>query len=294
MNGLYYSASTYLWWNDTTLSAATTFWRDSLYVVGGPLTVKCDGAIDPIFNIDNSFMATTDTVINDTIRTTKLIIVDRDPANALFEDTLRTDRIRAVAWQEYAGSADPAHCHEGLATYNPHWNHYWDIFVNSLGDTCQDTRFPCENRYGMDTGIMQIYREFDTTDVVTGWEAFFNGADRLPSGYIRVNWDSLAWNWNINIYNGIYIHDVYMPAKFTEEQRPFPDSCSFSACDTFPTQKNKEDLKSYGYHRGENYMKQVKTDKDWAEFIAKKTNRQEYHVYVQNVRKFTYRRPWGE
>lgn len=287
------SDSNHLLWQSNPDSCAVTFWSDSLYVVGGSLSVDCVGALKEIPNIDNSFSVTTDTVINDTARATKLIIVDQDPANALLEDTLRTDRIRAVAWQEYAGSSDPTHCHEGIWSYNPRWNHYWDTFVSSQGDTCFDTRFPCENRWGLDTGIMQIYRVFDTLGI-SGWEPFFNAPAHLPAGYIQVSWDSLAWNWNINIYNGIYIHDVYMPAKFTPQQHLFPDSCSFTVCDTFPAQKNKEDLKSYGYHRGENHMQRVITDEDWAEYIAKKSNQQEYHIYVQNVRKFRYRKPWGE
>ena len=180
----YPTDSTYLWWNDTTNNAAVTFWRDSLYVVGGSLSVKCIGALAPIDNINNKFKVTTDSLINDTLRATKLILVDKDPANSLFEDTLRTDRIRAVAWQEYAGSADPVHCHEGTR-YNNRWNHYWDMFVNSQGDTCRDTRYPCENAsgpYATDTGVMQIFRK----GVGWGWGPFFEKPSSWPTGYFRV------------------------------------------------------------------------------------------------------------
>jgi hypothetical protein len=83
-----------------------------------------------------------------------------------------------------------------------------------------------------------------------------------------------------------------MPAKFNPEQIAFPESCAFANCDTFPTRKNKEDLKSYGYHRGENFMKLIKTDDDWRTYIADTTHHYEYSIYVQNVRRFTYRRLW--
>lgn len=283
----YPSDSTYLSWDWNPNSCEVTFWSDSLYVVGGSLSVDCVGALNGIPNIDNSFSATTDTVINDTTRATKLIMVDQDPSNILFRDTLRTDRIRAVAWQEYAGSNDPSHCHD---PYNPRWNHYWDIRIAGA-DTCIDSRFPCENRYGLDTGIMQIYRQ----GIGWGWEPFFERPDSWPTGYSQASWDSLTWLWHLNVFNGIYIHDIYMPAKFKPEQRLFPDSCSFADCDTFPLNRNKEDLKTYGYHRGDPRMREIISQKDWDEMIADTSRfREEYSIYVQNVRKFRYQRPWEE
>jgi len=263
--------------------------RDSLYVVGGSLSVDCGGALNPIPDIDNSFLVDTDTVINDTTRTTKLIIVDKDPVNSLFRDTLATDRIQAVAWQEYAGSADTSHCHEGLHTFNSQWNHYWDTFVSSEGDTCLDTRFPCENKLGLDTGIMQIFRKGRGW----GWEAFFTRSDNFPTGYLRVSWDSLTWNWQSHIFNGKYIHDRYYPAKFTSKQKLFPDSCAFSDCGNFPAKKNKEDLKSYGYHAGEQDMKKIVNDSLWTEIICDTIPPiREDADYVQKVRRFYYEKPW--
>jgi hypothetical protein len=283
--------STYLWWQKNPDSCNVKFWRDSLSVVGGSLSVVCVGALNEIPNIDNRFSVNTDSVVNDTMRATKLIIVDQDPANALFEDTLRTDRIRAVAWQEYAGSSDTAHCHEGN-TYNPRWNHYWDTFVSSQGDTCFDTRFPCENAIeprGTDTGIMQIVRQ----GIGWGWGSFFERADSWPTGYFRASWDSLSWNWQLNIFNGKYIHDIYYPAKFTAEQRSFPDSCPFSDCGSFPAKKNKEDLKSYGYHAGEQDMKKIVNDSLWKEIICDTIPPiREDADYVQKVRGFYYGKPW--
>jgi hypothetical protein len=128
----------------------------------------------------------------------------------------------------------------------------------------------------------------------TVWEPAFNRPDYFPSRYFQASWDSLTWIWPLNVFNGIYIHDIYMPARFRQEQRLFPDSCSFVVCDTFPSQKNKADLKTYGYHRGEGRMREIINDEDWKEMIAKKTDRQEYHIYVQNVRKFRYQTPWEE
>ncbi len=286
MNYFNPSDSTWLWWNDSTYAAATTFWRDSLYVVGGSLTVAGVGAMSPIPNIDNRFTATTDTVINDTNRATKLIIVDRDPSNALLSDTLRTDRIRAVAWQEYAGSSDPAHCHEGIWSYNPQWNHYWDNFVYSQGDTCLDTRLPCENRIGTDTGIMQIFR--------TTWETTFDSTEHqgeYPQTFTVCQWDSLAWNWQLNINNGSWIMTDALPRKLGPSQELFPDSCSYLVCDSVPSVANREDLTTYGYHAGEGNMRRLKDQVAWDKYIFDPptpidTDRANY---VKWVRRFKYR-----
>jgi hypothetical protein len=281
----YPSGSAYLWWDDSTYGAAVTFWRDSLYVVGGSLTVASVGAMSPIPNIDNGFTATTDTVINDTSRATKLIIVDQDPSNTLFSDTLRTDRIRAVAWQEYAGSADPAHCHEGNS-YNPRWNHYWDTFVGSHGDTCVDTRHPCENRWGLDTGIMQLYR--------TTWETVFDSTGHqgeYPQTFTVCRWDSLTWNWQLNIDNGSWIMTDAMPHKMTESQQLFPDSCSYADCDSVPSEPNKEDLTTYGFHAGEGNMRRLRDRITWNTYIFNPPTPldEDYADYVKLVRRYKYR-----
>jgi len=290
-------------WDNITDDCQVTFNHDSLYAIGGLLTMESKGKLKPVYDIfdslakiDNSFKVVTDSITagGDSVRT-KRILIDADPPNSAFLEELIRDRIRAIAWQEYAGSADISHCHYHIPNdgdiYNPQLNHYWDIFI-SHGDTCVDSLTPCENAWGVDTGIMQIFRIFDTSGT-RGWENWFApGAIHSPVGYIVTPWDSMTWDWTINIYNGKYIHDIYMPAKFTAEQRAFPESCSFTDCDTFPARKNKEDLKSYGYHRGENEMKKVKTDADWETYIADTLHQQEYSIYVQNVRKYAYRRPW--
>ncbi len=289
--------STYRRWNKLADSCIVLFSHDSLYAIGGDLTIECKGALDSLKDIDNRFRVVTDTLAanqTDTLQT-KRILINRDPTNSLFETELYRDRIRGVAWQEYAGSEDKSHCYDSLGAhnikYNPPWNHYWDDLIKANHDTCRDSKTPCENTGWTDTGVMQIIRIYDTSST-SGWESWFSRGGNLPGDYTVVSWDSLAWNWKINCFNGRYIHDKYMPFKFMAEQNLFPDSCSFADCDTFPTTKNKEDLKSYGYHRGENYMKLITTDKKWKECISDIVHHYEYSIYVQDVRKYTYRRPW--
>ncbi len=268
-----------------------TFWRDSLYAVGGSLTVACQGYLSPVENINNCFQIDTDSTLNDSTKIPDLLIlIDRDPPNALFSDSLGTDRNRAIAWAEAAGTLDITHCHN---PYNPLWNHYWDTRISGA-DTCSDTHMPCENAIGVDTGVMQIYRQWkpqSSTDT-SGWALHFARSNSKPSGYIQVMWDSLAWNWAICIYNGKYIHDVYMPSRFTSAQKLFPDSCSYANCDTFPLNANKEDLKSYGYHRGDPEMKSITTI-NWNEMVADTTDPiSDGAQYVQRVRLFKYTKPW--
>ena len=288
---------TYLWWNDTTAKCLTTFKRDSLYVVGGKLTILGKGLLkeiidgDSIYNIDNSFKVTTDTfntANQDTFRT-KLILIDKDPTNNEFKTKLGTDQARAIAWQEYAGSADVDHCHDGTgnnAIYNPHWNHYWDTFILATGDTCPDSKVPCENHWGLDTGIMQIYRStwentFDTTGHHTDY----------PYTFIIGNWDSLAWNWKINIDNGKWIFQEAMPHKFTKSQKEYPDSCSYANCDSVPDIANKEDLANYGYHAGEFNMRRITSQDLWKDYINTPTDTLEIERanYIKMVRRYKYR-----
>ncbi len=290
---IYRRDSTYVRWTNAYPTSPKTclvkFNHDSLYAIGGKLTIEARGALIHVDNINNAFKVNSDSITpqGDTIR--HKILIDSDPSNAEFSTRLGTDRIRAVAWQEYAGSRDARHCNNPPNTYNPRWNHYWDNRIYA-GATCRDSLTPCENTGWLDTGIMQIIRRERRTP--GGWETHFKASNSIPSGYIPVSWDSLAWNWRICINNGRYIHDVYMPTKFTPEQDSFPDSCSFADCDTFPKNKNKEDLKAYGYHRGENRMKEVINDDAWKLYIADDSEPQEYSVYVQNVRKYYYRKPW--
>jgi len=281
--------SSYIRWNNAfpndTKTCLVKLNKDSIYAIGGKLTIDARGALTHVDSIDNRFKINTDSITpeSDTIR--HLILIDHDPSNAELSAKLGTDRIRAVAWQEYAGSQDDSHCHN---PYNPRWNHYWDDRIHD-GDTCRDTHTPCENDTGWDTGIMQIYRRYKKS---AGWEGFFKSANSTPTGYVRVTWDSLAWNWKICIDNGKYIHDIYMLAKLDSIQEEFPDSCSLVDCDTFPKNKNIQDLLTYGYHRGEKAMNEIKDDDTWKEFIGVKDNPPNGADYVQKVRKFYYRKSW--
>ena len=269
----YPTDSTFLWWDGETTNCLTTFLRDSLYVVGGSLSVDCNGALSPIQDIDNSFLVNTDTTINDTARATKLILVDQDPPNNLFSDSLELDIMRAIAWKEYAGSNDTRHCSD---PYNPQWNNYWDHVI-SAQDTCIETRFPCENIGSTATGTMQILRSY--------WENVFLGIDEtpLPETYFQCSWDSLAWNWGINIFNGRYIiHDVNFE-KMTDTQDGW-DSLYFPSNDYTPDEPNREDLSSYGYYEGWPTMQFV-TEENWKKRVLK-------HDYVVKVRRYKDQKPW--
>jgi len=284
-------------WDNITDDCHVTFNRDSLYAVGGLLAMESKGKLKPVYDIrdslakiDNSYKVVTDSITpsGDSIKT-KRILIDRDPANSFFLDSLEHDIIKAIAWVEYAGSNDQRHCHEhrqGGVYYNPQYNDYWDDFVDSQGDTCPDSKTPCENTISSATGTMQITRRW--------WEAYFlNSPPRIDdTSYVRVKWDSLAWNWGICIRNGKFIHDVYMPNRFKPEQKKFPDSCSYSECDTVPKKKNKEDLKTYAYYTNETMMREILTDDDWDEIIGKDPPATEEAKYVYNVRKYTYQKPW--
>ena len=279
------SDTTFLWWDGQTTNCLTTFLRDSLYVVGGSLSVDCVGALSPLQDINNSFRVSTDTIINDDTTATMLILIDKDPINDSISNWLESDRARAIAWREYAGSADRNHCHEE-SRYNERWNHYWDLFIRSNGDTCFDTRTPCENALGTDTGIMQIFR--------TIWETTFDTTEHwgeYPATFTICSWDSLAWNWRICIDNGRWILNDAMPFKMREEQKEWPDSCSFADCDSVPTIANKEDLSNYGYHAGETRMRALKNQEIWDKKIFHPETLLEidFADYVKMVRRYKYR-----
>ncbi|UCC78545.1 MAG: hypothetical protein JSW64_09685 [Candidatus Zixiibacteriota bacterium] len=274
----YPSDTTFRWWDGQTANCMTTFLRDSLYVVGGSLSVDCSGVLSPIENINNSFAVNTDTVINDTARATKLIIVDRDPPNLPFFDSLGYDILRAIGWKEGAGSNDTTHCRP----YNHQWNNYWDHVVTGQ-DTCFETLFPCENIKSTATGTMQMLRSL--------WEPIFNGSNEQyqPQGYFISSWDSLAWNWKINIFNGkwIYFVDTFYHINLTNPPNPQRnwDSLYFPASDYTPDSTNKEDIATYGYYQGVTKMKKIKTQEDWDNTILK-------NDYVVNVRRFKDTMPW--
>jgi hypothetical protein len=254
------------------------FWRDSLYVVGGSLSVVCVGALNEIPNIDNRFSVNTDSVINDTMRATKLIIVDEDPPNSFFSDSLQHDIIRAIAWVEYAGSNDATHCD---GHYNPRWNNYWDDVIMEE-DTCIETKYPCENIGSTATGTMQIIR--------TVWEPAFNRPDYFPGGYIQASWDSLTWSWAINVFNGRFIYFVDNFTRMTREQRDWDSVCVLcDPADTIPLYPNKEDLSTYGYHEGASAMRQI-TSENWLQVMKSAVD--EGAIYVRSVRRSKYAREW--
>ncbi len=259
-----------------------TFWRDSLYAVGGSLTVACQGYLSPVENINNCFQIDTDSTLNDSTKIPDLLIlIDRDPPNALFSDSLGTDRNRAIAWAEAAGTLDITHCHN---PYNPLWNHYWDTRISGA-DTCYDTRTPCENAGGTDTGIMQIYR--------TVWDTVFttpSSFPQYPAGFTICKRDSLEWNWMICIHNGRWILEDCMPARMKASQQAWPESCSYADCDSVPDMPNQEDLANYGYHAGEGRMRIIDTEKLWKQKIFKPNNLFEidWANYIKNVRRIKY------
>jgi hypothetical protein len=269
------------------------FNHDSLYAVGGKLTIECLGKVrqDTLYKLNNKFRVVTDTLAanhTDTLRT-KRILIDKDPTNAMFGERLDSDRAKAIAWQEYAGSSDQNHCHEhrnGGIIYNPHFNNYWDIFIDTQADTCIDSLTPCENAQGTDTGILQIYR--------TIWETTFDSTQHqreYPRTFQICKWDSLAWNWQINIKNGKWIFGEAMPSKMFGDQKDFPDSCSYADCDSVPDTANQEDLENYGYHAGAPKMKRIKTTADWKKYINNPTDPDDikFAKYIRLVRRYRYR-----
>jgi len=277
--------SSLLLWDGHRDSCKVTFKRDTLYAVGGSLSVDCKGALMRIDNINNTFAITSDTTISDTIqRATKVILINSDPPDSLFLDHLEDDIIKAIAWNEYAGSNDSLnHCNEIInnkSIYNPHYNNYWDLFVDSHGDTCYDTRYPCENRLSTATGTMQMLRKT--------WEKLFNGSyvGGDTTGFLVCSWDSLAWNWAINIFNGRYVMvDMYHFINDLNNPQRSWDSLYFPASDYSPDSTNKEDIAVYGYKWGSKEMRNIKTQDDWDDNVKK-------DEYVNNVRKFKDTKPW--
>ncbi len=265
-----------LWWDGNRDSCSVTFCRDSLYAVGGSLSVACEGYLTPVENINNCFNIDTDSTINDTTTIpTRLILIDSDPSNQMFLDSLQYDIIKAIAWQEYAGSNDGTHC----TPYHNRYNNYWDSRITE-SDTCLDTRFPCENRLSTATGIMQMLR--------STWENLFNlsGVYTEPDSFYACKWDSLAWSWKINIFNGKYIHQKSCFYHMTSAQKAW-DSLYTPASDYTPDSTNREDLATYGYKEGSTFMRKIRTLKDWNTKIKS-------FFYVNNVRMYKDEKPWED
>ncbi len=295
---IYRRDSTYVRWTNAYPTSPKTclvkFNHDSLYAIGGKLTIEARGALIHVDNINNAFKVNSDSITpqGDTIR--HQILIDADPSNVEFIDSLGNDTVRAIAWKEWAGYG----AHRWHNKYRPQYNHYWDTFAVN-GYTCPRDTFlfkPIESTdfSSTATGIMQILR--------TVWEGQFNGThedgpvDTLNGHPFYCSWDSVAWNWKIFIHKGAYIINKYLHNKIDLDtiQRTFPDSCPFTECDTFPSKKNKTDLLALGYNQGFPFMRRVKNDSLWGVFIADTTGPEipEYCKYVQEVRKYYYRKLW--
>ena len=273
------NASSYLGWDKHADSCRVTFLRDSLYVIGGELTIQCKGSLKHVQDINNGFNVNTDTTsptgLN--ILQSKFIRIDKDPTNALFADSLKDTIIYAIAWQEYAGSGDPYyHCHN---PYNPHYNNYWDNRIHN-GDTCHDSHTPCENLNSSATGLMQITKRWHESD--------FDSTIHIPHGYLPCKWDSLAWNWKIDLFNGRYIYfkenfyNINHPA--TNPQKNW-DSLYTPPTDYTPDHPNKEDLAVYGYHWGLKSMALISDTLKWNANVK-------FDPYVNDVRKYKDTKPW--
>jgi len=120
--------------------------------------VDCNGALSPLLNIDNTFMVSTDTIVNNDTITTKLILVDQEAPQSLISEHLTDDIIRAMAYQE--------------SNWHNYLNHY-----------------PLEHHQYTMTGMMQISRYW--------WENVFNATTErdYEPGFWEGTWDSLSWNW---------------------------------------------------------------------------------------------------
>jgi hypothetical protein len=274
------NSTAYRWWNKTADSCLVSFRHDSLYAVGGKLTILCKGSLNHLDNIDNRFSVVTDSVplgTNDSIQT-KMILIDKDPANTAFLTSLSDNVIKAIAWVEYAGSNDAAHhCHN---PYNPQYNSYWEPVITP-GDTCIDSLTPCESRISTATGIMQMLRGT--------WERAFRRRDYIPQGYYQCIWDSLAWDWRVNIQNGrfIYFTDNFYRINNNPAQRTWDSTCTqCNEADSIPSKPNKEDLSVYGYKYGFPVMDTV-TTKNWKNVMTSKAGE-----YVRDVRGSKYAKPW--
>jgi hypothetical protein len=250
---------------------------DSVYVVGGSLSVDCVGALKEIPDIDNSFSVTTDTVINETLSiATKLILINVDPTNDDFGEHLITDRFRAIAWQEGAGTNK-----QGRNVGMPRWNNYWEA-DSTRPDNC---RMPCEGDNSRDSGIMQMNRYWlaPVFEDTIQYEYY-------PAGRVYCLWDSLSWNWILNIYNAQWWVDSALSSNLQGDQPTWPDSCPYSICDSIPREPNKEDLTNYGYHSGEPGMWAITSELLWDRIIFSPRTLLEadWANYCINVRRWKY------
>lgn len=107
-------------WDHDSQDCTVTFSRDSLYVIGGDLTIEAKGKLVDIPDIRQDFTISTDTLAGtDTVRT-KWIRIDSDLSNDTLKAYLSSDQARAIAWEEGAGSLNQL-----PNRAMPRWNHYW-------------------------------------------------------------------------------------------------------------------------------------------------------------------------
>ncbi len=101
----------------------------------------------------------------------------------------------------------------------------------------------------------------------TVWEPAFSRPDYFPTGYFQVSWDSLTWNWQINVFNGKFIYWTDNFARMTPEQESWPLVCGLcDPADTIPLYPNKEDLSTYGYHEGAGAMRRINSQ-NWLDIM---------------------------
>ncbi len=111
----------------------------------------------------------------------------------------------------------------------------------------------------------------------------------MPPGYFQVSWDSLAWSWKINVFNGKFIywtdnfHHINLP---TNPQRNW-DSLYIPESDYTPDIPNKEDISVYGYYVGATRMKKINTATMWKDSVMTM-------YYVVDVRRYKHTKPWSE
>ncbi len=244
-----------------------TFKKDSLAVVGGDLTIEMAGAFLPIENLPPHFNCDSDSINFLGAKVPRYHIkIDEDPSNAEFVAELGTDIMRAIAWTEGA-------CTETYGVHHviyPKYNNYWS----------DNTKCPCENRTSTATGTMQMLRKT--------WERTFNGSKYNPTaGFDTCRWDSLSWNWKINIFNGnfIYFKDNFYYINDDPEQSNWDSLCTeCEESDSTSKHPNKEDLAVYGYTWGAPAMGKV----DTLNWDTKVKN----DVYVKRVRGNKHAKPW--
>jgi hypothetical protein len=197
------------------------------------------------------------------------IVSDEDPSYSELIAELGSDIMRAIAWYEGACSQT----YTGHSVAFPKYSNYWS----------DASKCPCENGSSTATGIMQMLR--------TKWQYQFLGdSDATPYDIINgdtffCSWDSVAWNWKVNIHKGNYIYFQYLTGHLKPEQLAFPESCSYSECGDTPLKKNKIDLRFYGYHHGRTAMRKILDDIKWAEEV-------EDDVYTNIVRTNYYKKEW--